>query len=782
MVKKYTTQPERYGQLPVERPSLESIFSEQRPSLASIFDVEPTPEGVPMRGEMAGKTTLERNLTEGKQELLNPTYSIPEAIGRASGEFGSGLFQTGIVEPVVEGFKAFTPEHVKEVAGDVGSYIAQSPAGQWAGEKIGQGVEYAQELAQEYPRTAYNLESALGIAEGMPFAPATVGTAKATARYLPKRAKFNEPLPIFKEAAEGTQEAVGTVKDTVKNLAVARKEEFDGLYKLAEEAGRDAYLTIKPSWELSNSLRREAKDIVDDEGRKILLNTAARVEEIAKGGKANVNELAALRKGLQGGKYAEGKAKSLIDKALDKAIDEGNMLGNPQAGVLWKQATQKARDYYRTFDDANVNPTIKGIVTGKIETTEDLASKLFGAGNVGSARKAGQRYDEVVRVLGNEFEPELKKAIVAKMFKFKTKPSGVAGKDGVWLQGIADEVNRLRVQNKTLWDKFTPDEQDALTLMANSASRAAEGGVLNKAIDKVLGLASGAFRYGGLRTDLRLPSTLQPQQIVDPKDLVGMSRKNIAPSGFRNLKQDLQRAKEGYKASPLGSQKGAIKVGDDDLDDVVKFLEEELKKPKPKPEPVKLPDPVKIADDLKKANPRRMFQAKKQGFDTDRVMYRGLVEPYSEEKASKLGWQMFTTDAEQAGEYGSRGYGMTGQNTVPAFLRKGKELKINGGGRNWNRVPVENLPKDIADRFKGYEAVGTDLIAEAAQKAGYDSVSISNIFDNITNDPFGRPADISIIFDPKNVRSAYAGFNPKDAGKVGLTLGGSGIMLGDDNK
>jgi hypothetical protein len=211
----------------------------------------------------------------------------------------------------------------------------------------------------------------------------------------------------------------------------------------------------------------------------------------------------------------------------------------------------------------------------------------------------------------------------------------------------------------------------------------------------------------------------------------------------------------------------------------------------------------------------RMQRAQEGGFDTSRVAYRGLSGEYDPSKAGN--YQMFTSSPEDAGEYGS--------SVVPAYLNKGNNLVVEGGRNNFNSIPVRNLPDAV--RANLHSSVGdvarTDDIAYAAQLAGYDSVSINNVFDKASNEipikplpaknePMSQemmdlldevdasgilnntpdvalppeisrdyePATIDIIFDPKNIRSIEAEFDPAKADSADLlsSVGATSALRG----
>ena len=211
----------------------------------------------------------------------------------------------------------------------------------------------------------------------------------------------------------------------------------------------------------------------------------------------------------------------------------------------------------------------------------------------------------------------------------------------------------------------------------------------------------------------------------------------------------------------------------------------------------------------------RMQRAQEGGFDTSRVAYRGLSGEYDPSKAGN--YQMFTSSPEDAGEYGN--------SVVSAYLNKGNNLVVDGGRNNFNSIPVKNLPDDV--RANLHSSVGdvarTDDIAYAAQLAGYDSVSINNVFDKASNEipikplpasnqPMSQemidildevnasgmldstpdvalppeiprnyePATIDIIFDPKNIRSTNAEFDPAKADSADLlsSVGATSALRG----
>lgn len=134
------------------------------------------------------------------------------------------------------------------------------------------------------------------------------------------------------------------------------------------------------------------------------------------------------------------------------------------------------------------------------------------------------------------------------------------------------------------------------------------------------------------------------------------------------------------------------------------------------------------------------------GFDTSRVVYRGLGRQY--DPANGGYYQSFTSSLDDAREYGS--------NVIAAHIRPGRNLAIDGGGNNFNALSVEQLPADVRTRL--HPSVGasatTDQIAHAAREAGYDSVTVRNVHDNRWGERPGRNTPtrtIDFVFDTRNI-------------------------------
>ena len=225
---------------------------------------------------------------------------------------------------------------------------------------------------------------------------------------------------------------------------------------------------------------------------------------------------------------------------------------------------------------------------------------------------------------------------------------------------------------------------------------------------------------------------------------------------------------------------------------------------------------IDAVSDLAMDYSSRMARAEKGGFFGSDA-YRGLRGEYDPEKSGY--YQMFTSSPQDAGEYGN--------NVLKAKLRRGKNLEVEGGGKNFNNIYVGGLPSDVFNNLhpsiRESLTARTDDIAHAARKAGYDSATIKDIYDKADNeipmkpssvinvsdaDLFSRlgispdhpllngsekaakqnvvipknygTSNIDIIFDPSNIRSVNAAFDPakKDSPNLLAGVTGAGLLGG----
>lgn len=841
---------------------------------------------------------------------LNPNITEAERYFTAGSQVGGGVVEGafGYAGDAIGAAYSNLPQVLRSDVSQAGENIAKSPVVQEGLQWLSKGVEAYQQWANANPRKAAMVESTV---EYTGFAPtikagqvaANVGTD--IAKTAPKVITGGEKLPINPIFSDvGEDYAVKQLGQKVTGLASQRKAEYGQLFDEAQELGKEAFIQGQTSASIIPRLRfakekaiaQKDKDIFDDAIKAIfnLQKGQGAVLDVAgkpiSAGKISLNELEGLRRGLGVG-YGDGGVRRVFDDVINQAIDSGDLAGKVEAGTKWREARKAFQNYQDTFDNPEKLSLIKKVVDKDL-TPERLSADLFGAGGIKSARDAAARYDEFVSVLGKEAEPDLKRAIVSKIFNFADEPAKDAKENQVWLQRVAREVQSMRNSNKTLWNKFSPDEKKALEKMAFEAQKSAEGGLINKAANAVFTLGNNTFGSIGLKTNLRLPSSVAPKQIAPVEKVIDKSRMREG----QNLKE--------RTGEFLKDQRGAISFGDEIIDGIDQLpppdktkirlyrgLEQEFD---PKFDATKSDAPAgystwtdnpalakqyagergfvyytdlpkdKMGIDLidkdgerslfvnnkkpaglnnvsgdeyliytdhdaydfkqiKKAHQgskplridiktpmgtdtaSRMQRAREMGFDVDNPVYHGTDRPVKEfdlnqagkstkARSAKEGVWLVNDPRTAAGyaelaeqrpvqELMDASYAAERQNNynlAERLMLEAEELE-NAGGRGGNIIKayVRGKIKTVDMEDIKYDPEDVDLYkyVKEAKEQGFDGLRLINFSDEAGYGEY-NPAKHLIVFDPKNIRSVHAKFDPAKKDSANLLASPTAVGLG----
>jgi hypothetical protein len=181
------------------------------------------------------------------------------------------------------------------------------------------------------------------------------------------------------------------------------------------------------------------------------------------------------------------------------------------------------------------------------------------------------------------------------------------------------------------------------------------------------------------------------------------------------------------------------------------------------PRGAEAPSGANSPDSLPMDEGARLARAREGGFDTENETYRGLTAPYDSDIARQRPYQMFVRDPVVAGEFaGTEG---PAPNVTPAYLRRGMALAVDAGGANWSGVPTAGLPEDVRGALGATASI--DRIARRAKSLGYDTVEVKNVYDN-QHGRMDKMSTVDVVFDPKNIRSKFAAFDPAKSGSSNL--------------
>lgn len=201
----------------------------------------------------------------------------------------------------------------------------------------------------------------------------------------------------------------------------------------------------------------------------------------------------------------------------------------------------------------------------------------------------------------------------------------------------------------------------------------------------------------------------------------------------------------------------------------------------------------KAAERLPMDEASRLARAREMGFDTDNVLYHGTSEPFSEfsnfhigsaNDAGALGSGHYFTDAPRIANWYAQDF--NGSNVIPAYVNNENLFSVTGSGidhgfaRGANKtVDLLNafaerhpdlLPKNFnpreyaADLSEHHNSGAGDDIAALLQGAGYSGVDYA----------FPSGGREVAMFNPEDIRSKFAAFNPADIDKAGLLLSDTG--------
>lgn len=238
-----------------------------------------------------------------------------------------------------------------------------------------------------------------------------------------------------------------------------------------------------------------------------------------------------------------------------------------------------------------------------------------------------------------------------------------------------------------------------------------------------------------------------------------------------------------------------------------------------------LAERLKAGDELAMDFASRMQRAADQGFDTSNKLFHGTAENIKEfdhslagSRGANFGEMTFLTDSPDV----ASGYSAARQSKnesvmsaikihkeareryFDAIVERGQDSneakalegayestaelvsKASGDGDNYRTVTegANVIPAAVRGNFLDYDADGSNWrkanknAIEQAKLGGYDGVRIKNVVDSATTNT-QKPSNVMAVFDPKNIRSVNAAFDPAKKESSNLLAGlGAGVVAG----
>ena len=189
----------------------------------------------------------------------------------------------------------------------------------------------------------------------------------------------------------------------------------------------------------------------------------------------------------------------------------------------------------------------------------------------------------------------------------------------------------------------------------------------------------------------------------------------------------------------------------------------------------------------------RMARAREMGFDVDRPLYHGTTSPEdfsefkpSSERYNELGQGAYffnRPDAPGMGFYSGEVGRVDNGRIIPAYAKKGDYFDF-GRFRDTQTNARANMVDEAVQRFiehnnLGYKPGDEPMVRDMFQHALATRGDINGLLKQAGYvggfDKYSQMPDQTVIFDPKNVRSKFATFDPekKDSADIGHANGGA---------
>lgn len=178
--------------------------------------------------------------------------------------------------------------------------------------------------------------------------------------------------------------------------------------------------------------------------------------------------------------------------------------------------------------------------------------------------------------------------------------------------------------------------------------------------------------------------------------------------------------------------------------------------------------------DLPMDEASRMARAQEMGF-ADQVHYHGASAPFDKFNPSKSGMQgpgvYVTQIAEDASEY-AMGHGGSGQNGIEVMIPKGRYAS----DKILNDKTFQIMRRDRSPTYKDANAAAVEALIDD----GYVGAAVENVRPSY----FGMENPTGVVqrnvFDPRNIRSRFARFDPRLKHLANLSAGVGGVAAMTD--
>lgn len=379
---------------------------------------------------------------------------------------------------------------------------------------------------------------------------------------------IDEPR-AFVQVREGLQSEAKKLKEEFEGIKKGGKKIKPGLFDVAKEKGKNAFVNNEQIGELSASFERQAISEVDKDVKDILLSTSKALDNIMKSSKPHlndnitkalnasqqlektfitrgitgvtstkddlsrtfkqVNELEGLRRSASriansGGSKGFGGGQVL--RGIDNFLENATIVGDQKTVGLWEKAITARREFGQKFE----NPKIIAKAVDSDQTIETI-EQLFLGRIVSQKKELAKTYDETLRALQPNQRQKvgfaLRQSVLNRMIKSSVQSSD--SKEGLSASRLAGHIKNLRIQNKSFWDKFTVKERKELTKLEADLRGLSDVSGLTRTGATLLKIIPSGFLPRVVTPLTELPRTIKLKNIVTVDDLLKLSASRPRP-------------------------------------------------------------------------------------------------------------------------------------------------------------------------------------------------------------------------------------------------------------
>ena len=393
--------------------------------------------------------------------------------------------------------------------------LASGPVSKEIGAGVGAGL--ATQGATELGFESVPAKIAIGVAGGL-----------AGGKLTPSRTTPKAPA-ILEDVAESGIDDVATcsqVKESLSKEATKQQKKISKLFTSATEKGKEATIDSKNLTKLSDDLLKEVDDVIDIDGKSFLESTSKTLGSLSDSSAANtVNKLESFRRQasqvVRKDKAGSEGAKRVLEK-IDGFLDDVEIQGDPDTVKLWKDAIKARREFGQKFE----NPKKIAKILDEEATIESIEREFIGTGPVMSKKDLARTYNETLRALPAKQRKDvafaLRQSVVNRMIK--TAAQSTDSEAGLSASRLSNQIRNLRRENKSFWDKYTPQEKQVLSKLETELRNVSSG---KGAIKKTFAAIS-KFIPSGAKFDIEIPRTLKAKTAVSIDELLELSASNPA--------------------------------------------------------------------------------------------------------------------------------------------------------------------------------------------------------------------------------------------------------------